>query len=153
MKPALVILVTASCALGALLGTGAGPFLARANDTVALAARIKMEDATGTEERTLASDAFRQTGRPARELYADADRIEQTFRLGAGILGAFVGLAVSLRLFGVLRRRTNTIYDVDAGDCVSCARCLRACPREKLRLRQLEALKASSRKKEQPDAN
>ena len=72
MRKLLWLATLCAAAIGALLGWRAGAFFARENLTVQLAARIALEDATGTTERTLESEAFRGTGRPAAELYAEA---------------------------------------------------------------------------------
>jgi NAD-dependent dihydropyrimidine dehydrogenase PreA subunit len=126
-----------AAAIGALLGWRAGAFFARENLTVQLAARIALEDATGTEERTLESEAFRGTDRPAAELYAEAARIERRFRIGSALLGAFCGLALGVQLLGQTRIPRSRIYFIDQDDCVSCARCFLSCPRERLRLKEL----------------
>jgi NAD-dependent dihydropyrimidine dehydrogenase PreA subunit len=130
-----------AAALGALLGWRAGAFFARGNFTVQLAARISFEDATGTTERTLESEAFRGTGRPAAELYADAARIVRRFRYGSALLGAFCGLALGAQLFGQTRIPRSKIYFIDQDDCVSCARCFLTCPRERLRLKNRSTAK------------
>jgi NAD-dependent dihydropyrimidine dehydrogenase PreA subunit len=124
-------------ALGALLGWRAGAFFARENFTVQLAARIALEEASGTTERTLESEAFRGTDRPAAELYAEAAQIERRFRIGSALLGAFCGLALGIQLLGQTRIPRSRIYFIDPDDCVSCARCFLSCPRERLRLKKL----------------
>ncbi len=126
-----------AAAIGALLGWRAGAFFARENFTVQLAARIALEDSTGTEERTLESEAFRATDRPAAELYAEAAQIERRFRAGSALLGAFCGLALGVQLLGQTRIPRSRIYSIDQDYCVSCARCFLACPRERLRLKDL----------------
>jgi NAD-dependent dihydropyrimidine dehydrogenase PreA subunit len=124
-----------AAALGALLGWRAGAFFARENLTVQVAARISFEEATGTAERTLESEAFRGTGRPAAELYAEAARIVRRFQYGSALLGAFCALALGAQLLGQTQIPRSKIYFIDQDDCVSCARCFLACPRERLRLK------------------
>ncbi len=130
--------------IGALLGWRAGAFFARENFTVQLAARIAFEDASGTSERTLESEAFRGTERPTTELYAEAAEIERRFRIGSGLLGAFCGLALGFQLLGQTRIPRSRIYFIDQDYCVSCARCFLSCPRERLRLKELAGGLASS---------
>ena len=137
MKKALLLATVLAAALGALLGWRAGAFFARANPTVRLAARIALEDSTGTPERTLESEAFRGTGRPTAELYADAAQVARRFRIGSALLGAFCGLALGMRLLGQTRVPRSNIYFIDRDECVSCARCFLSCPRERLRLKKL----------------
>jgi NAD-dependent dihydropyrimidine dehydrogenase PreA subunit len=137
MKKWLWLATVFAAAIGALLGGRAGAFFARENLTVQLAARIALEDASETPERTLESEAFRGTGRPAAELVAEAAQIERRFRIGSALLGAFCGLALGMQLLGQTRIPRSRIYFIDPDDCVSCARCFRACPRERLRLKKL----------------
>ena len=136
MKKALLLATVLAAALGALLGYRAGAFFARANATAQLAERITFEEATGTPERTLESDAFRSTGRPVEELYAEATEVVRRFRIGGAFLGAFFGLMAGLKLLGQARIPKSAIYSIDQDECVSCARCFLSCPRERLRLKK-----------------
>ena len=135
MKKWLWLATFCAAAIGALLGWRAGAFFARENFTVQLAARIAMEDSTATPERTLESEAFRATGRPASELYAEAAQIERRFQTGSALLGAFCGLALGVQLLGQTRIPRSRIYFIDQDYCVSCARCFLSCPRERLRIK------------------
>ena len=137
MRKLLWLATLCAAVIGALFGWRAGAFFARENFTVQLAARIALEDATGTAERTLESEAFRGAGRPAAELYAEAAQIERRFRVGSALLGAFCGLALGIQLLGQTRIPRSRIYFIDQDDCVSCARCFLSCPRERLRLKKL----------------
>ncbi len=83
----------------------------------------------------LESEAFRATGRPATELFADARLVVSNFRVGAAILGAWCGLALALKLVFVRKVKAQDIYEIDYSTCVSCARCFVDCPRERVRLR------------------
>ncbi|MCP4618334.1 MAG: hypothetical protein GY844_18100, partial [Bradyrhizobium sp.] len=129
------LIFSAAVLLGALAGYGAGPFLARANATVGLAARIAREDAMQLEERTLESEAFRDTGGTPEELYAEAAGIERRFRVGGLLLGAFLGAAIVLKLLAAGATPNVREYHIDRAACMSCARCFRACPRERQRLK------------------
>ena len=42
-----------------------------------------------------------------------------------------------MQLLGQTRIPRSRIYFIDQDDCVSCARCFLACPRERLRLKEL----------------
>ena len=133
----LIILVLALPAVCGLAGYFAGPLLAGANDTVRLAERIFTEDSTGLTERTLESEAFRATGQPAEELYAEARLVVRRFAVGGMLLGLWCGAVVSVRLLWAARIPPQEIYDVDTGACVACGRCFMSCPRERLRLEGL----------------
>ena len=137
MRKSFWLATLCAAMLGALLGWRAGAFFARENFTVQLAARIAFEDASGTADRTLESEAFRGAERPAADLYAEAAQIERRFRIGSALLGAFCGLALGFQLLGQTRIPRSRIYFIDQDYCVSCARCFLACPRERLRLKEL----------------
>ena len=136
MKKTLLLVMISAAALGGLIGYWAGAFFARENLTVEVAARVALEDAQGLTERTLESEAFRGTGRPTAELYAEAAQIVHRFRLGAALLGVFCGLALGVKLLGQSGTPRSETYTIDQDECVSCARCFLACPRERLRLKK-----------------
>jgi NosR/NirI family nitrous oxide reductase transcriptional regulator len=54
-------------------------------------------------------------------------------------LGAFMGLVIGLRLLTLATRRRRVDYEPNRGECVSCARCFRHCPKESKRLRKERA--------------
>jgi len=135
-KTALALLVALPL-VGAGTGRLAGPFLATANDTVQLAARISLEENGGLTERTLESEAFRAAGRPHSQLFAEARQMEGRFGLGGALLGAWCGLVISFKVFSLSRIRRQEEYEIDRATCVSCARCFLSCPRERLRLKAL----------------
>ena len=136
MNKTLLLIAIGAAALGGLLGYWAGPFFARENLTVQVAARVALEDAQGLTDRTLESEAFRATGRPTAELYAEAAQIVRRFRVGSALLGAFCGLALGMKLLGQSGTPRWTTYTIDQDECVSCARCFLSCPRERLRLKK-----------------
>lgn len=139
MRKAVVFaLVFVLPALGAAGGWLAGPTMARLHDTVKLAARIEREDTQKLTERTLESDAFRRTGRPTADLYAEARAVEHSFTIGGLFLGAWCGLVVGVKVFALNRTRVQEDYEVDPALCVSCGRCFLTCPRERLRLKERE---------------
>jgi NAD-dependent dihydropyrimidine dehydrogenase PreA subunit len=127
-------LVLALVVIGPLAGWWAGPSLARAHRTVQLAARIRLEDSEGLDGRTLEGEAFRATGRPPEELFAEAVRIERQFALGTSLLGLWCAAVVGLKLLCSSRTPRRKIYDIDPAQCVACGRCFLSCPRERLKL-------------------
>jgi NAD-dependent dihydropyrimidine dehydrogenase PreA subunit len=137
-KTALAIAaVVALPALGGVGGYFAGPALARADYWVILAARVRAEDEHEIEERTLESEAWRDTGEPRKALFARARAVERTFSRGAALVGVFCGLAAGARLFGLAFPRTEEFYHIRQSACVECGRCFKACPRERARLKAL----------------
>ena len=133
MRGALLLVTAGAAALGGLLGFWAGPVFARENLTVQVSDRIALEDAKGLADRTLESEAFRSTGRPAAALHAEAAAIVRRFRIGSVLLGSFCGLALGVKLLRQSRIPPWKTYVIDRDECVSCARCFMACPRERLR--------------------
>ena len=130
-------------AAGAVLGGMLGKTMARMHPTVALADRVRLENAGKVAGTTDASEAFRETGRAAEDLYAEAGGIEAAFvsrwkPLGAGagaahLFGAFVGLVIALKVVGLSVRRRRTDYEADQAACVACGRCFAHCPVEQAR--------------------
>ena len=136
MKRALLLVTIGAMVLGGFLGYWAGAVFARENLTVQVADRIALEDVEGLTDRTLESEAFRATGRPAAELHAEAAEIVRRFRCGSALLGAFCGLVLGMKLLGQYRTPRWETYTIDQDECVSCARCFLACPRERSRLKE-----------------
>jgi ferredoxin len=132
----LPVLIVAGGALGGMLGST----MARLHPTVALADRVRLENAGAVEGATDASEAFRATGKSAQSLYAEAGQVESRFtgiiRLagvglgGAHLFGAFVGMVVGLKLVGLSVRRRRGDYEPDDASCIACGRCFATCPVE-----------------------
>ena len=137
-------------ALGGYAGGLLGASMARAHPTVALADRVRLENAGSVEGVAEASDAFRKSGRPVDELYAEAAQIEAKFtshwRPGgvamgmAHLFGAFVGLVIGLKIVGLSIRRRRTDYEPDRAACVACGRCFTHCPVEQARRKGTEVV-------------
>ncbi len=136
----LLLLVPVLVGLGIALGYVARPMLARMHATVRLAERVYLEEADQVEDTTDASAAFRGTGRTVEELYAEATALRARFGVGGSMLGAFMGLVISMKLIGVSVKHRHTEYEAERAGCVACARCYRYCPRERLRLKQANEL-------------
>jgi len=112
--------------------------LARMHPQVRLAERVWQEEKGEVEGQTDASKAFRRTGQPVEELYAEARAIRADVgRLGWGV-GALVGLVVGLRVLGLTVRRRQTDYEADRSECLACGRCFEYCPNEKRRRKAIE---------------
>lgn len=133
----LLLLVPVLLLVGGFLGMQlAGPF-ARMHRTVRQADRVRLEQAGLVEGTTDLSDAFYVTRRPVDELYAEARAVEDRFRPGAALLGAWVGLVVGVKLVYLSIHRTRTDFEPDRAACVSCGRCFAYCPIERRRLKKL----------------
>ena len=111
---------------------------ARMHATVRLAERVYLEDAGKAEGTTNASLAFRATGKPTEQLYAEASNIRAKFTLGGWFFGGFVGLIAGLKLIGLSRRVGRTDYEADRASCLACGRCFEYCPKEHARRKGIE---------------
>ncbi len=130
---------------GGWIGSRLDVPLSRVHATVRLAEEILLENSGRRTEMTDETKAFRASGKPAEELFAEAGAIRKRMKAGGWIIGGFLGFIFSLRLIGLLVRRRNPEYDVDKGTCLSCGRCFAYCPYEQVRLglmtpEELEAL-------------
>ncbi len=124
------------------LGTQLAIPLANLHPTVRLAERVRAEETGVVEGTTDASDAFRNTGRQREQLYAEALRWFDLFRVSGAWLGAWVGLVVGVKLVTLSMRRRREDYEADRSGCVSCGRCFWYCPEEQLRLGLIQELPA-----------
>ena len=116
------------------IGSSLNVPLSRLHATVSLAEEILLENSGQRTEMSDETTAFRASGKPTEELFAEAQSIRQQFRRGGWILGGFVGLVLCLKLIGLFSRRRQLEYDVDKGTCQSCGRCFSYCPYEQVRL-------------------
>jgi len=133
----LVVLVPVVVATGAWVGGMLHVPLSHMHATVRLADRVWLEEQGKAEGQTDESEAFRKTGRPVAELYAEAKSLRRQFVVGGRWLGAFVGLMVALKLIGLSVHRTRTDYEADRALCLACGRCFDYCPVEHERRKRL----------------
>jgi polyferredoxin len=98
-----------------------------------LAEQVRLEE-MGSAESTDASDAFRGSGRSVDELYQSAVQRRSHFVTLGGLLGAWTGLVIGIKLIHLSVRRRRDDYQADRAGCVSCGRCYWYCPVEKVRL-------------------
>ncbi len=123
---------------GAWLGGRLAVPMSKMNYAVRLAERIAAEDAGQFQEPDNASKAFRGTGKPTSELYAEALRVRGQFGTGGLLLGAFVGLVVGLKLISLRQPELHTVYEPDRATCLGCGRCYSYCPKELVRVKRAE---------------
>jgi len=125
--------------MGAGFGLGGGlavPF-SKIHPVVRLAERVALDAPAKDKAVADEIEAFKATGRPVAELNAQALKIRAEFAWGGKIFGAFLGLVFGVKLISLALQRASSVYDPDAGDCVSCGRCYRYCPRELSRVKKL----------------
>jgi polyferredoxin len=148
---AMLLLLPLLVGVGLLLGRGLAAPLSRLHPTVRRAEYVRQAEGTAPEEtpeeptgpikeRSDVVEAFRNTGRPPRDLYAEAVELVERFRVAGGWLGTWVGLVFGVKLVHLSIRRRRADYQPDRAYCVSCGRCYWYCPHEQLRLGLIEAL-------------
>lgn len=109
------------------------PF-SRYHFTVALAEEIQLENSGLRLETSEESRTFRATGKSADQLFLEAAAIRNHFKIGSWLLGGFLGLIISLKLIRLTIHKKREKYEIDKGNCLSCARCTSYCPYELVRL-------------------
>ncbi len=125
--------------LGAALGLGAGPFVARAHRDVRLAREIWREESVlGARGLTQDTEAFWNADRTEQELYQDARRAERNLTRGSAALGGWLGLVLAVALLAHAGPREHEEYVINHLYCVACARCYMSCPAERDRRAQRE---------------
>jgi NosR/NirI family nitrous oxide reductase transcriptional regulator len=130
----LIVLLPIIVAVGVFAGAAMSKRASRMHPMVRLADRIYLENAGEAEDTTDASLAFRATGRPVEELYAEATSIQGSFRVGGYFFGGFVGLIAGIKLILLSVRWTRSEYEASRAGCIACGRCFSYCPREHVRL-------------------
>jgi ferredoxin len=102
--------------------------LSRSNFDVHLAELLIQHPEVMNNPTDVDVQAFMASGKSLNELVSEAEVIRRQFYIGTLILGAWFGLVIALTLLRLRTHRTNTIYQPDKGDCVSCGRCFKYCP-------------------------
>lgn len=140
----LVMAIPVLIVLGGAVGGVSSERLSRMHRDVGLSERIVAEETGVVSDRTDASNAYRQTGRPLSELRSDGDAVRARFAIGAPLFGGFMGLVVGLKLISLARRRHRGEYDIAQSRCVACARCFEFCPHHPPNLISLETSAATA---------
>ncbi len=78
--------------------------------------------------KTVIADAWDRHGQTPLQAYAIGAEVERDYAAGSALLGAWIGLVISLKALFSLRRRLSSDYTADAASCMSCARCYPSCP-------------------------
>jgi NosR/NirI family transcriptional regulator, nitrous oxide reductase regulator len=108
--------------------------LSQTNPTVRLAAALESQDPVVAQNMSVELEAFRSSGTNPEDLVKQADTIRRQFKTGGWWLGGILGSIFGIALLKVSVRRSRVGYEPDRGDCLSCARCYRSCPKEHERL-------------------
>lgn len=132
----LLALLPVCVLVGALAGRGAGGLLAQRQADVNLAEQVLAADAGEGGVPSLEATTFRASGEAVSDLVHDARQVRGRIRSWSQLAGAGLGLLLGGQLIARALRRHRRDYVPDRGTCLSCGRCFRYCPRERLRLRR-----------------
>jgi len=135
----LLLLLPVLIVTGGWAGTRLEGTLARLNPTVRLAEVVQGKDAAHEGAMSVELEAFQGSGENPEELAKGADVVREQFHRWGGWLGGFLGGIFGLSLMGNSIRRSRNDYTIDRGECLSCARCFRSCPKEHERLGEVGA--------------
>ena len=119
---------------GFQLGVTVGPALAKLHPTVEMERHVRAAEAGKQElESGLPVDeellvGFGRRHEPRSVLAAEAAVAARRVVTGAGILGAFLGLFLVLRVLALVRRWPQKEYIASPSACVACGRCYADCP-------------------------
>ena len=130
----LVVMIVLTPLIIAASGWGAGKaYLAfsKANKDVRLAQRIELEDSQGSKWSDDSTEAFRSSGESVNDLNTKAAAVQKQHRVGAVLVGGFIGLIACLKIMKFMTYRREEDYRVDEAGCVACGRCFEYCPVEK----------------------
>lgn len=112
----------------ATLGWLAGPAMARAHPTVALARELAAASGRSVAPQSLAVEAHRRLGRSDEAVFREAAAIQRSFRAGSATFGAWAGVVVTAYTTSLALRRRRREYIAEPGTCFACARCFASCP-------------------------
>ena len=136
----LFVLVPILVSGGVFIGSRMDRILSYIHPTVRIAQRIILEDSGSVNDTTLESEAFRKTGQSVDDLLQEVRIIVEQFSFGGMLFGAFVGLMICLKLFGLSIWKRRKIYEVNRSDCLSCGRCFEYCPRDHTHIKKKKGI-------------
>ena len=112
----------------AAVGWRLSPVVASWDLRVHRAQVLRQSELHPTATITTLADAWDRHRHTVQEAYRDGAEVEREFAFGTPLLGAWIGIVLSLKALSNLRRRPSNDYEADPGSCLSCARCYSACP-------------------------
>jgi len=104
----------------------------KVNKDVQLYDMVIQNETQPQEIQSLELQAFYGQGKTVEELAIQVVKIKKEFQIWSGIIGAFIGLVIGLTLINLSVKRTRKLYEIDDANCVSCGRCFKYCPQNKM---------------------
>jgi NAD-dependent dihydropyrimidine dehydrogenase PreA subunit len=123
-----ILLIPFFMLLGGWTGSQLHESLAMVNGKVRMANELLHPERIIGLTESIEMTAFKASGKPVSELYAEATAIIREFYIGGWIVGGFLGLTIGGLLAGRLITRYRTDFEPNRGTCFSCARCVDYCP-------------------------
>jgi ferredoxin len=113
---------------GAIVGYAAHRQAALMHPSVRMAIAVSV----GTKQ----GQAFLTSGTSPERLAADAAAVIAAYGPATAALGAYVGIVFAGAAVATMLRRRRTVHAPHRGMCLSCGRCIAACPKEQERRRE-----------------
>jgi gas vesicle protein len=127
----MYLLVALFIAVGAVCGYAAGRLFAPLNDVVRLETILR-EQPRAAENELPEIEAFQRLGRSSSSLFAEAESIKRRLAVGGILIGVWIGAIAGFKLAGLTRVPREDKYTIDRAWCVSCCRCFKSCPKERV---------------------
>ena len=127
MYAVLLPVVTALCAL--LIGSGSDA-LSRAHKDVYLYDLIQQVEANPEMDIPLEVETFNGLGRNVEDLRTEVEAIQHDYKVYSYLIGALIGLVLSVKLIKLSTKRTRKTYEIDDANCLACGKCFNYCPQE-----------------------
>lgn len=126
----LLLVAVLLAGLGIWVGARLDGVMAPLHPRVRLAQVLQSQDPVVQKHYAFEREAFQNSGMKPEALEAEVALIRRYFRIGCAVLGGLIGALFGMTLLGVSTRRSRESYEPDRGECLSCARCYRSCPKE-----------------------
>lgn len=127
MYAVLLPVVTSLCAL--LIGSGSDA-LSRAHKDVYLYDLIQQVEANPEMDIPLEVETFNGLGRNVEDLRTEVEAIQHDYKVYSYLIGALIGLVLSVKLIKLSTKRTRKTYEIDDANCLACGKCFNYCPQE-----------------------
>ena len=102
--------------------------LAGVNGKVKLATLLLNSEKSADQQEIVELTAYKSSGVPATQVYAEASEVLGKFYAGCWVLGCFLGLAFAVTLVRRMMARYQADYTPNKGNCYSCVKCVDYCP-------------------------